>query len=65
MGKFTLGIVKPDAVANGKHGAILAHIEAAGFRIRAARLVRLSRPEAEAFYAVQRVARSTPSWSSS
>jgi len=54
MGRFTLGIVKPDAVANGRHGAILAHIEAAGFRIRAARLVRLSRAEAEAFYAVHR-----------
>lgn len=54
MGRFTLGIVKPDAVGNGRHGAILAHIEAAGFRIRAARLVRLSRAEAEAFYAVHR-----------
>ena len=54
MGRFTLGIVKPDAVSNGKHGAILAHIEGAGFRIRAARLVRLSRPEAEAFYAVHK-----------
>jgi nucleoside-diphosphate kinase len=54
MGRFTLGIVKPDAVGAGKGGAILAHIEAAGFRIRAARLVRLSRAEAEAFYAVHR-----------
>jgi nucleoside-diphosphate kinase len=52
MGRFTLGIVKPDAVGNGKHGAILAHIESAGFRIRAARLVRLTKPQAEAFYAV-------------
>jgi nucleoside-diphosphate kinase len=54
MGRFTLGIVKPDAVSNGKHGAVLAHIEAAGFRIRAARLVRLTKPEAEAFYAVHK-----------
>lgn len=54
MGRFTLGIIKPDAVANGKHGAILAQIERAGFRIRAARMVRLSRAEAEAFYAVHR-----------
>jgi nucleoside-diphosphate kinase len=53
-GRFTLGIVKPDAVGNGTMGAILAHIEKAGFRIRAARLVRLSRPEAETFYAVHR-----------
>ena len=49
---ITLGIVKPDAVAAGKTGAILAHLEKAGFIIRAARLVRLTRPEAAAFYAV-------------
>jgi len=54
MTHLTLGIIKPDAVAGGKLGAILAQLEAAGFRIRAARLVRLSRPEAEAFYAVHR-----------
>ena len=53
-GNLTLGIVKPDAVEGGKLGAILAHLEKAGYRIRAARLVRLSRPEAEAFYAVHR-----------
>jgi nucleoside-diphosphate kinase len=53
-GKLTLGIVKPDAVEGGKLGAILAHLEKAGYRIRAARLVRLTRPEAEAFYAVHR-----------
>lgn len=53
-GKFTLGIVKPDAVANGAMGAILAHIERSGFRIRATRLVQLTQAEAEAFYAVHR-----------
>lgn len=53
-GQYTLGIVKPDAVQNGRIGAIMAHIEQAGFRIRAARVVRLSRAEAEAFYAVHR-----------
>lgn len=53
-GKFTLGIVKPDAVGNGTMGAILAHIETSGFRIRAARLVRMTQAEAEAFYAVHR-----------
>lgn len=53
-GRLTLGIVKPDAVAGGKLGAILAHLERGGFRIRAARLVQLTRPEAEAFYAVHR-----------
>jgi nucleoside-diphosphate kinase len=51
---LTLGIIKPDAVASGKSGAILAHLQNAGFVIRAARMVRLTRPEAEAFYEVHR-----------
>lgn len=50
----TLAIIKPDALAGGKAGKVLAHLEAAGFRIRALRMVRLSAPEAEAFYAVHR-----------
>jgi len=53
-GHHTLGIVKPDGVASGKMGLILAHIERAGFQVRAARLVRLDRAQAEAFYAVHR-----------
>jgi nucleoside-diphosphate kinase len=51
---LTLGIVKPDAVVTGKTGKIVAHLEQAGFTLRAAGLVRLSRAEAEAFYAVHR-----------
>ena len=51
---LTLGIVKPDAVATGKTGAIVAHLHKAGFVVRAARLVRLTRPEAEAFYEIHR-----------
>jgi nucleoside-diphosphate kinase len=51
---LTLGIVKPDGVAAGKAGKIIAHIEQAGFVVRAARLVRLTRAEASAFYAVHR-----------
>lgn len=51
---MTLTIIKPDAVQNGRTGRILAQLEAEGFEIRAARMVRLSRPEAEAFYAVHR-----------
>jgi nucleoside-diphosphate kinase len=50
----TLGIVKPDAVAGGKTGKIVAHLEQAGFTLRAARLVRLTRAQAGAFYAVHR-----------
>lgn len=53
-GNQTLGIVKPDAVVGGKLGAILAHLEREGYRIRAARLTRLTRPQAEAFYEVHR-----------
>jgi nucleoside-diphosphate kinase len=51
-GRWTLGIVKPDAVADRRIGAILAHIERAGFRIRAARMLRMTMARAEAFYAV-------------
>jgi len=51
---LTLAIVKPDAVASGKAGAILAQLEREGFRIRALRMTRLSEAQAEAFYAVHR-----------
>lgn len=53
-GNQTLAIIKPDAVAGGKLGAILAHLEREGYRIRAARLTRLTRAQAEAFYEVHR-----------
>jgi nucleoside-diphosphate kinase len=51
---LTLAIIKPDAVQAGNAGKVLAHLEAQGFKIRAARLVRLSPPQAEGFYAVHR-----------
>lgn len=50
----TFGIIKPDAVAAGHTGAILAVIEKAGFRIRGLRMTRLSAAQAEAFYAVHK-----------
>lgn len=50
----TLAIVKPDAVATGKTGEILRRYEAAGFRIRALKMVQLSKGDAERFYAVHR-----------
>ena len=53
-GTQTLAIIKPDAVSTGKLGPIIAHIEKAGFKIREARLVRMSRERAEAFYEVHR-----------
>lgn len=50
----TLTIVKPDAVAAGHTGEILALLEARGFRLAAMRLLRLGKAEAEGFYAVHR-----------
>lgn len=50
----TFSIVKPDAVAAGNTGAILEALETAGFRIVAMRLVRMTKSEAEGFYAVHR-----------
>jgi nucleoside-diphosphate kinase len=50
----TFAIIKPDAVEKGHAGRILARIEAAGFSVRALRMVRLSKSEAEGFYAVHR-----------
>lgn len=50
----TLAIIKPDAVAGGRAGAILQRIEAGGFALRGMRLVNLTRAEAEGFYAVHR-----------
>jgi nucleoside-diphosphate kinase len=51
---ITLAIVKPDAVASGKAGRILAHLEQNGFRIRAIRMMHLSHEQAGDFYAVHR-----------
>jgi nucleoside-diphosphate kinase len=48
----TLSIIKPDGVENNKIGAILALIEGAGLKIRATKMVHLSRPQAQGFYAV-------------
>ena len=50
----TLSIIKPDAVKRNAIGQILARFEAAGLRVAAARMMFLSRTEAEGFYAVHR-----------
>jgi nucleoside-diphosphate kinase len=50
----TLSIIKPDAVAKNVIGQIYARFEQAGLKIVAARMLHLSRAEAEAFYAVHR-----------
>lgn len=50
----TLSIIKPDAVAKNVIGEIYARFERAGLKIVAARMMHLSRPQAEGFYAVHR-----------
>ena len=53
-GTHTLTIIKPDAFGAGKTGKIIAHLEGAGFRVIASRVLHLSRAQAEAFYEVHR-----------
>ena len=50
----TLSIIKPDAVAKNVIGQIYSRFENAGLKVIAARMVQLSRAEAEGFYAVHR-----------
>ncbi len=50
----TLSIIKPDAVAKNVIGQIYARFEGAGLKVIAARMMHLSRIEAEGFYAVHR-----------
>jgi len=50
----TLSIVKPDAVAKNVIGQIYSRFEASGLKIIAARMLHLSRNDAEGFYAVHR-----------
>jgi len=50
----TLSIIKPDAVAKNVIGRIYTRFEGAGLKIIAARMMRLSRAEAEGFYAVHK-----------
>jgi len=50
----TFAIIKPDAVASGHIGQILAAVEANGFTLRAMKLIHLTRRQAEGFYHVHR-----------
>src|SRR5258708_30248569 len=50
----TFSIIKPDAVAKNVIGPITAKLEAAGLRILASKMVRLSETQAKAFYAVHK-----------
>ena len=51
---LTLAIIKPDAAGSGLVGKIIAHFEAQGFVVRAVRMTRLSKSQAQAFYEVHR-----------
>ena len=50
----TFSIIKPDAVAAGQAGEILALIQKAGFKILSLRMTRLTEAQAQGFYAVHR-----------
>lgn len=50
----TLTIIKPDAFNAGKAGKIIAHLETAGFKVIAARVMHLSTAQAQAFYEVHK-----------
>ncbi len=54
MTERTFAIIKPDAVERRLSGRILQRIEDAGFTVRAIRLTRLTKAQAEGFYAVHR-----------
>jgi len=54
MTQRTLSIIKPDAVAAGHAGEILAMIEKAGFRVLGCRMLRLRKEQAREFYAVHK-----------
>ncbi len=53
-GQRTLSIVKPDGVRKGLIGEVIRRFEKEGIRIAAMRMIRLTRGEAEGFYAVHR-----------
>ena len=51
---MTLAILKPDTVAAGNAGKVLAHLEAEGFKVRGIKLLRLTAEQAGAFYEVHK-----------
>lgn len=54
MGNKTLAIIKPDAMAAHLQGKIIDRILKAGFQIRAARVIKMTKAQAEGFYEVHR-----------
>lgn len=54
MSNRTLTILKPDCVRKNLIGTVTKHVEEAGFKVLAMKLVKLTKAEAEGFYAVHR-----------
>ncbi|HEX9739506.1 MAG TPA: nucleoside-diphosphate kinase [Ignavibacteriaceae bacterium] len=54
MNDKTLAIIKPDAVKDNKVGEIIAMITQSGFKIKAMKMVRLTKTSAEGFYEIHR-----------
>ena len=54
MGNKTFAMIKPDAMLNGYMGKILDHAISAGFNILGAKLIRMTKAEAEGFYAIHK-----------
>jgi nucleoside-diphosphate kinase len=52
IGNLTFGIIKPDAVRNGRAGSIIQRIIDSGFKLRGMKLIHMTLKEAEGFYAV-------------
>ncbi len=52
MSTLTFGIIKPDAVRAGNHGAIIQKISDSGFKIRGMKMIHQTQKQAEGFYAV-------------
>ena len=53
-GNTTLTIIKPDAFGSGKAGNVIAHLEKAGFKVLAAKVMHLTEAQAGAFYEVHK-----------
>ncbi len=54
MSNITFAMIKPDAILNGYMGKILDHTISAGFNILGAKLIRMTKAEAEGFYAIHK-----------
>jgi nucleoside-diphosphate kinase len=54
MGNRTLAILKPDCVRKNLQGEVIARIQKAGFKILAMRQIKMTRQQAEGFYAVHK-----------